>query len=71
MRHATCTTHPLQVRCQRSFLNMSSTPAYRPGDMDVLFRSFTGARKKKSWTVTYLSRDPYLVQVRQCCLVTT
>jgi hypothetical protein len=50
---------------------MSSTPAYRPGDMDVLFRSYNGSRKKKAWTVTYLSRDPYLVQVRQCCLVST
>ena len=51
------------MRCQRSFLNISTEPSYQPGDLDIFFRSLGTSSKEPGWNVTYLSRDPYVVQI--------
>jgi hypothetical protein len=48
-----------KIRCQRSFLNISTDPAYHPGDLQAMFERIT--TKFSKYEPTVLSTSPWIV----------
>jgi prolyl 4-hydroxylase len=57
-----CHLRDATVRCQRGFLNMSDVPIYGPGDFDRSMNNLSNILPKQV-KVSYLSQDPYIVQL--------
>lgn len=55
-----CHMRDPKVRCDRNFLNISTTPIYQPGDMDDMFRSITRDFSSK-YNVNVMSDSPWVV----------
>jgi hypothetical protein len=56
-----CRLRDPQVRCDKKFLNISSEPVYKPGDMDDMFSSIVRDFSDR-YGITVLSTDPWLVR---------
>jgi hypothetical protein len=55
-----CHLRDPQVRCQRTQLNISTSPIYAPGDMNSMFSSIESTFGDR-YGVTVLSTDPWVV----------
>lgn len=64
---ASCHLRDPQVRCRREALNISTSPIYRPGDIDKMFTSLEMNNNPhmadKYGTMEILSRDPWVVTI--------
>jgi hypothetical protein len=49
-----------KLRCDRNRLNMSTTPAYKPGDMQAMFSSIS-SRFNLTYTVDIISESPWII----------
>ena len=55
-----CHLRDPNIRCSRSFLNISSDPIYKPGDMSKMFSRIEEEFKDR-YTVTVLSTSPWAI----------
>ena len=58
---AACDLRDPKIRCDRNFLNISTDPIYRPGDMEAIFSDIEKDFSSK-YKVTVHSTSPWLVQ---------
>ena len=55
-----CHLREYKVRCDRSFLNISTEPIYKPGDLNNMFSSIT-ERFADRYEINVLSTSPWIV----------